>query len=142
MSSIVERNFYKLQSRTTHVIIEQKVLLSEQQQVNNFLDRINSAKSDHVHLIADYKTAIEWVVSFLENSKTKEELITVAEAIHNLVSTTKRMIKLLGEGKTKNSYNSEIKIYKVLLNDINDILEDINNRITDDAEMANLLDSL
>lgn len=139
MSSVVERNFYKLQSRTTHVIIEQKVLLNEPEQINNFLDRVNTAKADHSKLISEYHAAIEWVVSFLEDTKSKEELFTVAEAIHNLVSTTKRMIKLLGEGKTKGCFNNEIKVYKILLNDINEILEDINNRITTDAEMVNLL---
>lgn len=142
MSSVIERNFYKLQSRTTHVIIEQKVFLSEQEQVDNFLNWINSVKAEHENLILEYKAAIEWVVTFLEGSKSKEELITIAEAIHNLVSTTKRMIKLLGEGKTKDCFNSEIKTYKILLNDINEILEDINNRITGDAEMVNLLDNL
>jgi len=142
MNLVIEDNFIELQRETTHMLVQQKVLISEHEQVDKFLDKINEIRVSHVKLITDYKAAIEVVVSFLEKSQAIEELVSVSESINNLVSTTTRLIQSFGDNKLKDCFATEMATYNVLLNDINDISTDIQNRIACDSEMMNLLDNL
>lgn len=142
MSLVIEDNFIELQREATHMLVQQKVLISERERVDTFLDKINEIRVSHVKLITDYKTTIEVVVSFLEKSQTIEELVSVSESINNLVSTTTRLIQSFGDSKLKNCFATEKATYNVLLHDINDISTDIQNRITCDSEMMDLLDNL
>jgi len=142
MNLIIEDNFIELQIKTTHVLIEQKIILSEQEQVDTFLDKISIIKDMHVQLIPSYKAVIEMVVLFLESSQPLKELVSVSESINNLVATTVRLIGSFNEGKFKGCFLNEISEYNVLVNDINEILSDIQNRITADREMVNLLNNL
>ena len=142
MNLAIENNFIELQKKTTHVLIEQKIILSEQEKVDGFLDRINLIKLTHSKLIPDYRIVIEIVVSFLEKYQNVEELIAVSESINNLIGTTTRLIYSFGEAKLKSCFVDEIQEYDILLNDINEILSDIQNRISSDHEMTDILNSL
>ncbi|MDB4902986.1 MAG: hypothetical protein JWQ63_2267 [Mucilaginibacter sp.] len=142
MNLVIEDNFIELQKKATHVLVEQKLILFEHGQVDTFLDKINEIRATHTKLIPYYKTVIEMVVSFLEKSQPIEELVSVSESINNLVFTTTRLIQSFAEGKLKDCFVNEIKEYNVLLNDINEILIDIQNRMTCDSEMTDLLNSL
>jgi hypothetical protein len=142
MNLIIEDNFIDLQRKATHVLIQQNVIVSEREQVDTFLDKINEIKTVHIKLVADYKAVIETVVSFLQKSQTIEELVSISESINNLVATTTRLIQSFSDGKLKASFNNEVEIYNVLLNDIHEISVDIQNRIACDSEMMDLLDNL
>ena len=142
MDLVIENKFIELQRKTTHVLVDQKVMLSDQKKIDMFLDKVIDAKNTHAKLIADYRIAIEIVVSFLEKSQPVEELVSVAESINNLVATTSRLIGSLGEARLKDCFAAEIKEYQILLNDIDEILADIQNRINHGQEMMDLLDSL
>jgi hypothetical protein len=142
MNLVIEDNFIELQRKTTHMLVQQKVILSEREQVDTFLDKINEIRNSHIKLIVDYKTVIEIVVSFLEKSQTIEDLVSISESINNLVSTTVRLIRSSGDGKLKNCFVKEMATYDVLLHDLNDISTDIQNRIACDSEMMDLLDNL
>lgn len=142
MNLVIEDNLIELQRKTTHALIDQRVVLSEQEQIDTFLDKVNDIKVTHSKLIPEYAEAIEMVVSFLQKSQPIEQLISISESINNLVGTTKRLIKSFGEGRLKDCFINEVKAYKLLLSDLNEILGDIQNRITDDKEMADLLNSL
>jgi hypothetical protein len=142
MNMVIEDSFIELQKKTTHALIDQRVVLSEQEQIDTFLDKINNIKATHSKLIPEYGEAIEMVVSFLQKSQPIEQLISISESINNLVGTTKRLIKSFGEERLKDCFINEVKAYKLLLSDINEILGDIQNRIADDKEMADLLNSL
>jgi len=142
MKMVIEDSFIELQKKTTHALIDQRVVLSEQEQIDTFLDKINNIKTTHSKLIPEYAEAIEMVVSFLQKSQPIEQLISISESINNLVGTTKRLIKSFGEDRLKDCFINEVKAYKLLLSDINEILGDIQNRIADDKEMADLLNSL
>jgi uncharacterized coiled-coil DUF342 family protein len=142
MNLAIEDNFIELQKKTTHALIDQRVILSEQEQIDTFLDKINHAKITHSKLIPEYNEVIELTVSFLQNTQPIEQLISVSESINNLVGTTKRLIKSFGEAKLKDCFINEVKEYKLLLSDINEILDDIQNRIADDKEMADILNDL
>ncbi len=142
MNLVIENNFIELQKKTTHVLIDQRVVLSEQEQINDFLDKINDIKATHSKLIPEYEGVIEMVVLFLQNAQPVEQLISISESINNLVGTTKRLIKSFGEGKLKDCFINEVKVYKLLLGDINEILNDIQYMIADDKEMADLLSNI
>ena len=142
MNLVIEDNFIELQRETTHMLVQQKVLISERERVDTFLDKVNEIRRNHVKLIADYKTVIEVVVSFLEKSQTIEELVSVSESINNLVSTTVRLIESFGNIKLSDCFVAEMATYNVLLADIKDISADIQNRIACDTEMMDLLDNL
>jgi hypothetical protein len=142
MELVIENSFIELQKKTTHALIDQRIVLSEQEQIDTFLDKINGIKATHIKLIPEYGEAIEMVVSFLQESQPIERLISISESINNLVGTTKRLIKSFGEGRLKDCFINEVKEYKLLLSDINEILGDIQNRIAGDKEMADLLNSL
>lgn len=117
-------------------------MLSERERTDTFLDKINEIRNTHTQLISDDGEAIETVVSFLKKSQPIEELILISESINNLVSTTKRLIQSFSEGKLNDCFNNEIEKYTILLDDINEILVDIQNRITCDSVMTDLLNSL
>jgi hypothetical protein len=142
MNTVIENNFFELQKQTTHVIVEQKVIVSEQEEIDNFLDKIINAKEDHKRLVSMYRETIEVVVSYIESSREKSDLLLLTESIHSLVATTKRLIKSFGDGKLKECFLSQIKEYKLLLADINEVLLDIENRITGDKEAHDLLEAL
>lgn len=139
MSLVIEENLVELQTKTTKVLVAQQVILSAQDKVDGFLDRINASKAEHERLISNYSILIEEVVTFLEEERTIEHLFSVAEAINNLADTTKRLIRSLSTGKSKNCFNHEVNEYKIRLNDIQEIHGDISSRISVDPEMTKLL---
>ena len=139
MSTVIEKDFLELQQQTTHVLVGQKVLVSEEERIDSFLDKINEAKATHKALIPNYRSVIEAVVEYLESDRTIEELITISESINNVIATTRRLIKSLSVGKAKECFIHEMKEYKILLHDIIEILEDIEIRVSGDKEMNDLL---
>lgn len=139
MSLVIEDNFIELQRETTRVLVLQKVILSEEEENDIFLDKVNATKKEHTDLLSNYSDLIEKVVLFLEGTHSVENLISVSEAINNLVDTTKRLIKSLSEEKTRQCFNHEVIEYTILLNDIREISFDIVNRTMVDHEMSNLL---
>ncbi len=142
MNLTIEDNFIELQKKTTHVLVEQKLALFQQNKVDSFLDKINEIKRIHAELIPYYGEVIELAVSFLQKSQPVEDLISISESINNVVATTVRLIQSFQEGNLKACFMEEITAYAVLLDDIEEILSDINNRVNYDSEMAGLLDSL
>ena len=142
MTTIIEKTFIDLQTKTTHALVEQKVIVTEEQVIDNFLDKINITKKEHVSLIKQYKDTIECTVNFLNQSRTTSELILLVESISNLVNTTRRLITLFEHTVFKGSYLCEGKEYKTLVEDINEIKIDIEGRIKKNKKISNLLDEL
>ncbi len=142
MTTVIENNFIDLQQKATHVLVEQSVIISKQDAqkiIDGFLDEITGTKKTHLKLIPEYHAIIELVASYLSKTHSVEELIMVSESINNLVSTTKRMIKSFENEGFRGCYSSEIKTYKLLIKDLQEILIDIKNRLQSDREMEELL---
>jgi hypothetical protein len=142
MERMMEESFIALQTKTTHVLIDQRVVLTEQDKTDIFLDKINDIKSTHSKLIPEYAEIMDKVASFLQNPQPIEQLILISESLNNLVGTTKRLTKSLGEGRLRSCFIAEMEDYKNLVNDINKRLDDIQNLIVADKEMEYLLNSL
>jgi len=139
MTNVIENNYIELQQKTTRVLVQQQVFLSEQEIIDKFLDTLNGIKASHVKLIADYKEVIAYTVEYLSESRSINDLTLVAESINNLVDTTKRLIKSFENVRFNGSFSTEVKQYKVLLDDIHEIFIDIQTRISNDKELSDLL---
>lgn len=139
MTNVIENNYIELQQKTTRVLVQQQVFLSEQEIIDKFLDTLNGIKASHVKLIADYKEVIAYTVEYLSESRSINDLTLVAESINNLVDTTKRLIKSFENVRFNGSFSTEVKQYKVLLDDIHEIFIDIQTGISNDKELFDLL---
>ena len=136
---VIEKNFLELQKRTTHVLADQKVLISEQEQIDIFLDKINAIKKDHSAIIKEYSTLIDGLVGYLCESRPIEELAAISECIQTIINVSERLISSFNEGKFKDCFHSQLEEYNTLVDDIREILLDIENRISGDKEMEDLL---
>lgn len=139
MSLVLENNFIELQRKTMHVLVEQKVLSSEQDNIDTFLDKVNEVKKDHIELFPEYKSVIEEVVLDIAKDLPKEKLISISESLKTLVSTTKRVVASLSDAKLKDCFLGEVKEYRLILSDVQEITYDVENRISGDSEMSDLL---
>jgi hypothetical protein len=142
MTNVIENNFIDLQKKTTHVLIEQKVIISEQELIDSFLDKVNETKKTHAELIPEYRSVIEIVVKYLSEDRNTEELITISESIISLVATTKRLIKSFDDQIFKGCYSNEVKEYKLLVGDINEVMVDIQTRLDGDNELSDIMNNL
>lgn len=142
MTTVIEKNFIDLQQKTTHVLVEQKTIVSDQEIIDNFLDKIIETKKEHAQLIIQYKDVIESTVEFLSESRSTGELMLLTESISNLVTTARRLITSFEDTAFKGTYLAEAKEYKILVSDISEIKIDIEGRIKKDKRIADLLDEL
>lgn len=142
MTTTIEKNYIDVQTKTTHVLVDQKVILSEQELIDGFLDRILVTKNAHANLISEYKNVIEITVTYLNESRSVNELLLLSESIHNLVSTTKRLITTFNDRRFNGAYVSEAREYNVLVQDIQEIYSDVQGRIKNDKKIADLLDAI
>lgn len=139
---IIEKSYIDVQTKTTHVLVDQKVILSEQEVIDGFLDKILETKSAHANLISEYKDVIELTVSYLSEDRAVNELLLLSESMHNLVSTTKRLITTFHDKRFNGTYTSEAKEYSVLVQDIQEIYSDVQGRIKNDKSISDLLDAI
>jgi hypothetical protein len=142
MSTVIEDNFLSVQKKTNHVLIEQRVILSEQEMTDGFLDKVNKTKKAHSELILGYRNLIDSTVEFLSESRSISDLTLIAESINNLVDTTTRLIGTFSDPRFKNCYLSEAKEYRLLMEDIQEVLVDVQGRISNDKKLIDLLDSI
>ena len=139
MTTVIEKDFIELQTKTTHALVEQKVIVSEQEIVNNFLDKINQTKKEHALLIKQYDDVIETTVEYLSDERTPAELFLLTESISNLINTTKRLILSFENEVFKGAYLAEVKQYKTLVDDINEIRSDIEIRLNKENKLSDIL---
>lgn len=142
MTTVIENNFFEVQKKTTQALVQQRVIVSEQEIIDGFLDHILETKKNHVQLISDYRALINSTVEFLSESRSIGELILIAEGINNLVDTTKRFIKALEDVKFNHCYANEVKEFKLLMSDIQEILIDVQNRTKNNNELIDLLNNM
>ena len=142
MTTTIEKNYIDVQTKTTHVLVDQKVILSEQELIDGFLDKILETKKAHSNLICEYKNVIDLTVSYLSESRPVSELLLLSESIHNLVSTTKRLITTFNDKRFNGAYVSEAREYNVLVQDIEEIHCDVQGRIKNDKKISDLLDAI
>jgi hypothetical protein len=142
MTSVIERNYNEVQKKTTHVLVEQKVILSEQELIDGFLDKLNESKILHAKAIPEYRALIDMTVEFLSESRNVSELVLLSVSIESLIDITKRLIHTFGDARFNNFYSTEVKEYKMLMSDIQEILIDVQGRISNDKKLMDVLNNL
>jgi hypothetical protein len=142
MTSAIENNFNAIQKKTSHALVEQKVILSEQEMIDGFLDKLTETKKDHIKLIKEYRNLIDTTVDYLSESRNVNELISLSVAIESLIDITKRLINIFDDTRFNDFYLNEVKEYGMLMNDILEILVDVQGRVSNDKKLMDLLDSI
>jgi hypothetical protein len=142
MDTLIQNNFFNVQTKTTNVLIEQQVIISEQELIDGFLDKINEVKRHLESLFPEYAKLIENTLAYIRKNETKETYIAVYENMHPLIEVTNRLILALSSGKFKECYFYWIEQYEILKSDLNEILEDLRQKIDGDIELSDLLNSI
>ncbi len=142
VETIIEDNVLDVTIKTKHVLIEQQVIISEQELIDGFLDKINEVKSELESLFPQYAQLIESTLSYIRSHETKEVYITVYENILPLIELTNRLIAALSNKRYKECYTYWIEQYTILSSDLNEILEDLRLKIDGDGNLSALLNSI
>lgn len=142
MTSVIEQDYIEIQQRATHVLVEQKVILSEQELIDGFLDKLNESKTLHSKAFPGYRELIDKTVNYLSESRNVNELVRLSVAIESLIDITKRLIHTFGNKRFNNFYSMEVKEYRILMGDIQEILIDVQGRISNDKKLIDILDTI
>ena len=142
VETIIEDKVLDVTIKTKHVLIEQQVIISEQELIDGFLDKINEVKNELESLFPQYSNLIENTLSYIRRNENKEVYITVYENILPLIELTNRLIAALSNERYKECYTYWIEQYGILSNDLNEILEDLRLKIDGDHNLSDLLNSI
>jgi len=142
MTSVIERSYIEVQKKTTHALVEQKVILSEQEIIDGFLDKLSETRKHLTKAILEYRELIDSTVEYLSESRNVSELVLLGVSIESLIDITRRLIHVFGDAKFNNFYSIEVKEYKMLMGDIQEILIDVQGRISNDKKLLDILDSI
>ena len=81
-------------------------------------------------------------VEYLSESRNVSELVLLSVSIESLIDLTKRLIQTFGDTRFNNFYTVELKDYKMLMGDIQEILVDVQGRISNDKKLMDVLDNI
>lgn len=128
--------------KTSEIFAKQSVL-SEEDIVNNWLDRVNEIKKDLKTLYLEFDPYLEKAVEEISGDINKQGLIVRNEYINNLKRSISKLITTIEKKpKTNSSFKSDKEIIKVFLNDLQEISKDIDRRIHPSEEVDKLLSEL
>ena len=142
MSVLIKDELINIQSKTTLVLVGQQVILSEQEQINGFLDKINEIKSCLESLRPEYSHLIESALTFVRMNENTKAYIMIREGLLSVETLTERLIQALSNKRYKECYNAELEIYNILKSDLMEVIQDLEYKIAGDSEMTTLLNSL
>ncbi|MBS1519551.1 MAG: hypothetical protein JST50_01035 [Bacteroidetes bacterium] len=140
MEILIEDNAVNLQKQTTHVIVEQKVM-SFHEGVDDFLDKILDLKKQVKDLSINTTNFIEETIIYINSNENKETYIFIRELLFPIRQCIERLLTTIDESspKFKECFIDFIEPFKVLLSDVEEIIDDLRYKIEGDSEMESLL---
>ena len=135
----IENNAVDLQMKTTHLIVEQKVILAKKD-VDALLDDILFLQKQMHALSIDLQAFIETTVTYISQNENNESYILVHELIIPVSQIIGRLLSSIkSTGKLEECFEEFVEPFAVLLSDIDEIIDDLRYKIEGDQEMNELL---
>lgn len=142
MAFSIEDSAVDLQKKTTHVIVDQKVILAKKD-FNDLLDDILLLQKQMTGLSADLEKFIDTTVSYINKNENNETYIFIHELLIPISQVTDRLlISIKSQGKLEECFEAFVEPFELLLSDLNEIIDDLRYKIEGDQEMNELLSSL
>jgi hypothetical protein len=142
MDPSIEKNAVALQKKTTHVIVEQKVILAKRN-IDGLLDEVLVLQKHMQGLAKDAANFIDTTVSYINQNENNESYIFVHELIIPVSQIIERLLKSIkASGKLEECFREFVDPFEILLSDVDEIIDDLRYKIEGDQEMNELLSSL
>lgn len=139
VSHIVENQMFL----KTSEIFAQQSMLSEEDAVNIWLDKVNVVKANLEILYSEFDPYLEKALLEISKDLGKEELIVRNEFMNNLKRSISKLISTIEKKpKTNASLLSDKTILRVFFNDLHEITRDVDRRIEPSSEVDQLLSEL
>lgn len=127
---------------TSRLFAKQKVF-TEEERVNNFLDRINEIKSNLKSFYPKFDPFFDTIVNELASDISRTDLIARNESLKSLQTLVKKLIKTIeSDAKVNSSLKSDKIIIKAFSSDLQEMINDIDRKISPSDKVNGLLDKL
>jgi ABC-type transporter Mla subunit MlaD len=131
----------KFQNKTFETVTEKEVIQSEEDGINEALDRINEVRKQAAELLPELEGIIQEIILVIPSLR-KRDLIYFKQKIESLHHSSKNLTNSLKDGKCSSAFVSLITEYTALNADLYEIISDIDKKTKGNKGIESVLDDL